>query len=69
MKKLLALLMLSGLMLAACGQTDDMSDDSTLSDMYDYDDVDGTEDEVTDDEEFPPSVGPTSIPDDLVPSR
>ena len=72
MKKLLTLALLSSLLLPACGETEETGDDDSLLDMYDTDDdtsdVNGDED-VDTEEEVPTSIGPTDIPDDLIPSR
>jgi protein involved in sex pheromone biosynthesis len=68
MKKLLTLALLSSLALSSCGETEEGDDDS-LIDMYETDDdVDASED-TEGEEEIPTSIGPTDIPDDLIPSR
>lgn len=72
--KLLLSLSLLAILLGGCATQDDGSTDSSLSDMYDTDGEEVTEEEtedseVTDEEEIPDSVGPTDIPDDLIPSR
>ncbi len=67
-------LSLAALLLAGCSGQEDSGTESDYSDLYDIDDTDSTHETDTDGEEVieddgATSVGPTTIPNDLIPSR
>lgn len=68
MKKLLALSALT-LLLAGCGQSEPIEDDSSLTDMFGDETTTEEQTETVEPEETPYSVGPSEIPSDLEPNE
>lgn len=70
MARLISLLLLGSLALTACGGGLETDTDSSLEGMLNQDST--SEEDVSEDpnpEETPYSVGPTEIPDDLIPNE
>ena len=70
MARLIPLLLLASLALTACGEGLEDDTDSSLEGMLNQDST--SEEDVSEDpnpEETPYSVGPTEIPDDLIPNE
>lgn len=70
MARLIPLLLLASLALTACGGGLEDNTDSSLEGMLNQDST--SEEDVSEDpnpEETPYSVGPTEIPDDLIPNE